>query len=267
MNIKAVKPIIGMVHLLPLPGCAAGGDDLDRAVERAVEDARALEEGGVDGIMVENFFDAPFHKDNVPAVTVSSMTRAAIAVKQAVKLPIGINVLRNDVEAAISIAHVCGADFVRCNVYVGAVVTDQGIIEGAARRAVTLRSALGADVEIWADVYVKHSAPLTNEYGVDDQARDAVERGLADRLIVTGAATGVETPIELIEFARKGAPSVPILVGSGVDASNVRRTMARADGAIVGSSLKAGGDIRAAVDVNLVRKLVASAQEVGYAAE
>ncbi len=259
MSIEAARPIIGMVHLLPLPGCAIGQGDLEAAIARAVQDAAALEAGGVDGIIVENFFDAPFHKERVDAVTVAAMTRAVLAVRQVVGLPIGINVLRNDVEAAISIAHVCGAEFVRCNVYVGAVVTDQGIIEGAARSAVALRSALGADVEIWADVNVKHSAPLTSEYGVPDQARDAIERGLADRLIVTGAATGAATPLELVELARKGAPHTPILIGSGVSASNVEAALATADGAIVGSSFKSGEDIRGPIDVGLVRRLVGAA--------
>src|SRR5258708_35259807 len=101
IEFASTKPIIGMVHLLPLPGCARGGRDMDEVIQRAEADAAALAEGGLDGIMIENFFDAPFHKDHVPAVTVSAMTRAVHAIRQATRLPIGVNVLRNDVAAAM----------------------------------------------------------------------------------------------------------------------------------------------------------------------
>src|SRR5438309_896357 len=123
------KPIIGMIHLWALPGSPRFGGDLDSVLRAAVADARTLADGGMDGLIVENFFDAPFLKSRVPPVTVAAMTRAMAAVREAVTLPIGVNVLRNDVVAALSIASVCGAAFVRCNVYVGAAVTDQGIIE------------------------------------------------------------------------------------------------------------------------------------------
>jgi membrane complex biogenesis BtpA family protein len=184
----ARRPLIGMVHLAPLPGSArdGGGNALDATLARAAGDAAALARGGADAVLVENFFDAPFAKDRVPPHTVAAMTRAVEAVRIAVPdLPVGVNVLRNDVIAALAIAHACGARFVRVNVYVGAAVTDQGIIEGAARDAVLYRRTLGADVAIFADVFVKHAALLGTGVTLEDAARDAVERGLADALIVS----------------------------------------------------------------------------------
>ncbi len=249
------KPIIGMVHLGPLPGCARGGGDLDAVIESALADARALEAGGVDGIMVENYFDAPFRKDHVPPVTVAAMTLALTAVRREVGIPIGVNVLRNDVESAISIAHTCRAQFVRCNVYVGAVVSDQGIIEGAALKAVALRRELGAEIEIWADVCVKHASTL-GDYPIAEQARDAVERGLADRIIVTGIATSEETPMESVRAVKNAVGCAPVFAGSGISSENAVRILSLADGAIVGTSVKAAGDIRAPIDAVRVRNLV-----------
>ena len=146
------KKIVGMVHLGALPGSPRDAGDFPQVLERAVADAKSLAEGGADAVMIENFFDAPFHKSSVPPVTVAAMTRAVLVVREAVRVPVGVNVLRNDACAALSIAHVCGAQFIRCNVFVGAVVTDQGIIEGAAREVVDLRRRLRAQVEIWADL-------------------------------------------------------------------------------------------------------------------
>jgi membrane complex biogenesis BtpA family protein len=251
------KPLIGMVHLGALPGSARWAGSLDEVLGRAVADAEALAEGGADGIMVENFFDAPFHKSAVPPVTVAAMTAAALAIRAAVSLPLGVNVLRNDACAALSIAHVCGAQFVRCNVFVGAVVTDQGIIEGAAQELLDLRSRLGSSVQIWADVGVKHAAAL-GDYPLSEQARDARVRGLADALIVTGAATGAATPFDRVVDVSSAVPGCPVLVGSGVDESSAREMARVADGAIVGSSLKEGGVVANPVSVGRVRS-VASA--------
>jgi membrane complex biogenesis BtpA family protein len=241
------KALIGMVHLGPLPGSPRDEGNLKEVIRRAVDDARALYEGGIQGVMVENFFDAPFVKTGVPPWTVSAMTAAVLAVRDSVPCPVGINVLRNDVAAAIAIAHVCGAHFVRCNVYVGAVVADQGIIEGAARDAVLVRRNLGADVQIWADVSVKHSRPLGEEDAASSAA-DAVDRGLADALIVSGTATGSAPSVNDLRRVCDAVPEVPLLVGSGLSEENAVQLLTYARGAIVGSSLKVGGRIDAAVD-------------------
>lgn len=249
------KRLIGMVHLGPLPGSPRDAGDFQAVLERAVADARTLESGGIDAIMVENFFDAPFCTTGVPPVTVAAMTRAVIAVREAVNIPIGVNVLRNDACAALSIAHVCGAAFIRCNVFVGAAVTDQGIIEGAAHDVMLLRRHLGAKVEVWADVGVKHAVQLGGT-GLAQQAQDAVARGLADGLIVTGAATGVETPLERIMEVKAACPQTPVYVGSGLTADNAVELLAVADGAIVGTSLKRDGVVTAPVDIDRLKALV-----------
>ena len=121
-----------MVHLLPLPGAPDWDGSMERVLAAAVQDATALAEGGVDGIMVENYGDAPFLPGPVPAHTIAALTNAVLEVRRAVRLPVGVNVLRNDAAAAIGICAATGASFVRINVHTGAMLTDQGWIEGAA---------------------------------------------------------------------------------------------------------------------------------------
>ena len=210
-------PVVGMVHLPPLPGAPRFDGDLETVVERAVADAESLSAGGVDGLLVENFGDAPFHPDDVPKHTVAAMTRAATAVTDTVDLPVGINVLRNDAGAALSVAAAVGAAFVRVNVHAGARVTDQGVVEGRAHETLRLRERLDADVDILADVGVKHSAPLS-ERPVREELRDVRELGLADAAVVSGPATGehigeaaLGTAIEAREAV---APETPVLVAA-----------------------------------------------------
>lgn len=251
----AGKPLIGMVHLPPLPGSPRdSGQGMTPVLARATADARALAEGGADAVMVENFFDAPFAKDSLPPHSIAALTRAVEAVRAAVSVPVGVNALRNDARSALAVAHICGAQFVRINVYVGTAVTDQGTIEGAARTAILYRKELGADVAIWADIFVKHAAQL-GDFTLEEAAKDAVLRGLADALIVSGTATGAVTSVDDVRRVRSAVPGVPVLVGSGFDTESAPSLLRFADGAIVGTSLKTGGIVSEPVDSARVRAL------------
>src|SRR6266542_325886 len=151
-----------MVHLKPLPGAPLVGGSLDAVIDAALRDARAIASGGADGIIVENFGDRPFFATRVPPETIAAMTRAIVEIAAAVRLPLGVNVLRNDARAALAIAAAVGASFIRVNVHTGAMVTDQGIIEGDAAETLRYRTRIAADVAIFADTHVKHATPLAN---------------------------------------------------------------------------------------------------------
>ena len=249
------RPLIGMVHLKALPGSVLDlGYGLDDTVNFALEDVRALESGGAAAVMIENFFDIPFASGTVARHTIIAMSLAVAEIRKVTLLPIGVNVLRNDAIGALSIAHICKAQFVRVNVFVGAAVTDQGIIQGAAREIVTLRKELNADVAIWADVFVKHATQLGGGK-IEDAARDAVHRGLADALIVSGSATGSDTSLADLEAVRNALPDTHILVGSGFNISTAADLLQFANGAIVGTSIKKGGAVENCVDVERVRVL------------
>ena len=246
---------IGVIHLQPLPG-SPRAQTMSQVLESAAQDARAYLEGGVDALIVENFGDAPFFATRVPPVTVAAM---AVAVPQicalAGDLPVGVNVLRNDAVAALSVAHVCGASFVRVNVHVGAVVTDQGLIQSDAARLLRLRQQLGAQVDIYADVAVKHAVPLGSWSDPVHEAQDATGRGLADALIVTGHATGQPIDLELAHAIRKDQPDVRLLAGSGVEPSQAAALRGVVDGAIVGTWVKRDGQVGNRVDAQRVRQL------------
>ncbi len=250
-------PVIGMLHLPPLPGAPRFDGDRAGIRERLLADADALASGGVDGLMMENFGDAPFHPGPLPAHVVAEMTALACAVRARSDLPLGINCLRNDALAALAVAHAVGGAFIRVNVLCGARVTDQGIIEGQADRLMRERARLGATaIRVFADVDVKHSAPLGSPRPLGDEVADLVARGGADAVIVSGQGTGQATDPDQLDVVRDAAGDVPVLIGSGVAAATVATWLGRADGVIVGSSLKRDGDPHAAVDPARVRALV-----------
>jgi len=145
---KTANPMIGVVHLLPLPTSPRWQGDLRAVIARAEQEATALAAGGAHGIIIENFFDAPFPKSCVDPAVVSAMTLVVERLKQLVTLPIGINVLRNDARSALAIAACTSVSFVRVNVLTGVMATDQGLIEGEAHAILRYRRELGADVKI-----------------------------------------------------------------------------------------------------------------------
>jgi membrane complex biogenesis BtpA family protein len=229
------RPLFGMVHLRALPGAPRFGGSLDEVIEAAVRDAWAIGEGGADGIVVENFGDAPFFGSRVPAETIAAMTRVVSEIGRVFTKPIGVNVLRNDGVAALAVAAATGAAFVRVNVLTGAMLTDQGVIEGTAAEVLRARARIAPQVLVFADHMVKHAAPLA-AYDPMQMAKDLRYRGLADALIVTGAETGAAADPERLQQLR-AAVDAPLLIGSGLTAANAS-LFGQADGAIVGTSLK-----------------------------
>lgn len=248
------KPIIGVVHLLPLPGAPKFKNNFDEVITRAKQDAIALENGGVNGIIVENYGDIPF-KPEVGLETVAAMTYVAGEVTKAIKLPFGINVLRNDAKAALAIATAVGAKFIRINVHTDAMVTDQGLIEGKAYETLRYRRTLNENINIFADIFVKHAAPAYLR-PIETVAYDTAYRGLADALIVTGSSTGKPPLPEDVVKVKKAVPDKPVIAGSGISEKNVKKILENADGAIVGTSFKFNAITENPVDEKRVKKLV-----------
>lgn len=260
---STIPRLVGMVHLRPLPGSPGYKGDFDAVAQAAVSDARILAEAGFPALLVENFGDAPFFAGRVPPETIASMAVAVTGVAEDVGLPLGVNVLRNDGLAALAIASIAGAGFIRVNVLTGVMHTDQGPIVGEAAVLQRRRAQLSPEVEIWADVMVKHAIPPP-DLDLAQAVADTVERGLADAIIVSGARTGSGPSVEDLEAARSAAPNdTRLVVGSGASAGNLGDLIPPADTVIVGSALKQDNDPRNPIDADKAEAFVAAASEHG----
>ncbi|MBM4060365.1 MAG: BtpA/SgcQ family protein [Planctomycetes bacterium] len=259
------KPLLGVVHLRALPS-AARHRSMDEVLDAALADARALARGGVDGLVVENFGDAPFHKgdrdDPVPPDVPAALALAGHLVREATGLPVAINCLRNDGFAALGAAVACGARWIRVNVLAGVYATDQGLIEGEAARLFAYRRALHGEVEVLADFLVKHAAPLAPA-DVATAALDLAERSGAAGLVLSGARTGAPVDPELLDTVRRAVGAFPIWIGSGLCPDNAAVLWPRCDGAIAGTFCKRGGRVGAPVDVARVRTLARACRRAG----
>ncbi|MDH3271787.1 MAG: BtpA/SgcQ family protein [Gemmatimonadota bacterium] len=252
-------PLVGMVHLLPLPGSPDWGGAMEAVIERAVTEARILTDEGYDGLIVENYSDVPFFARHVQAETIAAMSVVVARVMAEVSIPVGVNVLRNDAHAALGVATATGARFIRINVHTGSMWTDQGLIEGRAAHTLRTRSGLGVDVKILADVHVKHASPPPGST-IADAAADAWHRGRADALIVSGSGTGSATDPSEVSTIRGAVAEAPVLIGSGASPETVRTLLDGADGVIVGSAIMADGLAGRGVDPVRARTFIQAAR-------
>ena len=234
--------LIGMVHVAALPGTPASKLDPQAIVHHAVNEATILAEAGFDAVMIENMHDTPYMLREVGPEITACMTAVTAAVRKAIEIPIGVQILAGANRAAMAVAHAAGAQFIRAEGFCFSTVADEGLMsEADAGPLLRFRSMIGADhIAVLADIKKKHSShAMTSDLTIEDWAHGAEFMG-ADGLIVTGAATGREADRDEVAAAA-AASSLPVIVGSGITAESLPRMLEAGHGAIVGSSIKVGG--------------------------
>jgi len=258
---SVAKPVIAMIHVGALPGTPSSNRSLNAIVQQAVREADLYRKAGVHGLMIENMHDTPYLRGHVGPEIVASMTRIAVTVKEASRLPCGIQILAAANMEAMAVAHAAGLDFIRAEGFAFAHVADEGLIQSCAAELLRYRRQIGAgNVQVWADVKKKHSShAITSDVGIGETAH-AVEFMLGDAVIVTGAVTGDPPRSDDVKEVKQNT-SLPVYLGSGVTLSNLHEFV-DADGFIAGSCFKSGGDWAGAVDPRRVRRLMDAYQRV-----
>ncbi|TAL06966.1 MAG: BtpA/SgcQ family protein [Verrucomicrobia bacterium] len=252
------KPVVAMIHLGALPGTPASGLSLADIKKQALHEARIYREAGVHGLMLENMHDTPYLRGRVGPEIVAAMAIVARAVKETSRLPCGVQILAGANLEAMAVAHAAGLDFIRAEGFAFAHVADEGFIQSSAAELLRYRRTIGAEnVQVWTDVKKKHSShAITADLSVGETAH-AVEFMRGDAVIVTGSVTG-DAPKPADVAAVKRSTRLPVYLGSGVSAENLKTFFASADGFIVGSEFKAGGHWSRAVDAKRVERFMSA---------
>lgn len=250
------KPVIGVIHVGALPGTPAGGESVPAIVEQARAEARIYCAGGVDGLMIENMHDVPYLRGRVGPEIVSAMAVIGHAVKEECALPTGVQILAGANLEAMAVAHAAGLDLIRAEGYVFAHIADEGWIESSAAELLRYRKQIGADrVEVWADVKKKHSSHAVTTDITLGATAEAVEFMRGSAVVVTGSVTGRAPSLSDVEEV-KAHCHLPVILGSGIDASNIHEFYEAADGFIIGSYFKHKGHWANTVDRERVESLM-----------
>lgn len=239
------KMIIGMVHCLPLPGTYKSSNNIETVVARAVEDAKCLEQCGYDAIIVEN--EDLCLSPHMTKMQFTAMSMIVHEVRKAVSLSVGISCGCLNYEEALSIAQVSGCEFIRTPIFVDTVVNYNGIISPCSASLIAYRKQIGAEqVIVLADIQVKHYHMLCNSINISESAQWAEHQG-ADAVIVTGLASGIETPIENLRKVRN-AVRIPVAVGSGITKENICQQLDIVDILIIGTSIRQNRSMSEPID-------------------
>jgi uncharacterized protein len=242
------KPIIGMLHLPPLPGSYNyNGQPLDDIVEHALREAEILAASGFDGFLMQNAGDRPASLEVCPE-KVAYMSVIGAAVHRAHPIqPLGVNVCWNVPKATIAVCHAAGGAFIRLeHVYIGMAITAHGPVYGCAYEATQFLKLLDAKhIQIFADVYEAHSVPL-GRVPIEQAAHQATNACQAHVVVITGSTFGES--MEMIQAIKKSAPAMVVILGGGSNPANVGEALRLADGIMVGRSLKARQDLVAPIE-------------------
>lgn len=242
------NPLIGMVHLPPFKR------SYKEILKFSLAEAKVLKEAKFDAILIENFHDTPFPKERIPDENLLIMGLVVNEIISQVNIPCGVNILRNACVQALSVATITQASFIRCNIYEGVYITSQGFIEGAAYHIQKKKHELRSEVKILADIHVKHATPLGN-VSLIDSAKNALGRGCADAIIVSGKETGKIINLETLKTFVESFKIKPIL-GSGLTHDNLNDYHPLISGAMVGSCLKTDvKDLSSPIDSTKAGKL------------
>ena len=255
------KPILGMIHLPPLPGSPNYCGSMTKVLDHALFDADVLVRCGIDAVIVENLGDYPYYPMTTEPETVAAMTRAALEIKRHYNVPMGINILRNSWKSALAVASLADAQFIRLNVLTDAMVTDQGPINGEAYLAMRYRKAIGAEhVKVFADIYAKHGGPIVRR-DMATVAREMIHRGMADALIVSGEESAFPPAKDQIDLVKKASGDTPVFLGSGIGL-NTFDCILHADGSVFGYGTKPSGDMSDPVDETTVRTFMDRVRDI-----
>ena len=238
---KLNKSIIGMVHVAALPGTSRNTMKMNAIISEALRETLILTEGGVDAIMIENMHDRPYLNRNAGPEIVSAMTAIASEIKQAFKIPLGIQILAGANKEALAVALATGCDFIRAEGFVFGHVADEGWMNSDAGELLRYRKQIGAEhIKIFTDIKKKHSShSVTSDISIAETAK-AAEFFLSDGVIVTGTATGEKALVDEVKTVIN-AVKIPVIIGSGIDSDNIADYWDFAYAFIVGSSLKKEG--------------------------
>ena len=244
------KMVIGMVHLLPLPGNASYRGNKEEIVQNALEDARALIECGVDAIALENFSDWPQYSTSISLEAYSLMLRVAAQIRTFCTIPFGVNIEMNAFEQEWAMAYAVDADFIRVEAFVDNRAGSFGYIEACSTQLMDLKKRYPAKTLLFTDVHTQETYGVPN-IPINEAAQNAINHDSA-AIIVTENDENKRVTVEDVKSMREAIGDFPIIVGSGVKTTNVLDYLEYADAVIVGRGFKTGERI----DKKLVREFM-----------
>lgn len=250
----AAKPLIGVVHLLALPGSPAFNREagMRPIVEAARHDALVCQEAGVDAIIFCNEGDLPYRVE-VSMEQATALAAVVGEIEPEIERPIGIDMMW-DPFATLAVGRAVGARFVR-QVFIGVYESDMGQLRPDPGAAFSYRHSIGADeVAIFTNLTPEFASPLGTR-SVGDRAQGARFFG-CEGAMISGPRAGSAFRFADLEEVKAACPDLPVLANTGVRHDTAERILETADGIVVGTALKVDGKTENRIDLERTKRMV-----------
>ena len=257
------KPVIALLHLNAFPGdprFVDGEDSMEKTVEDARKDLHALQDGGVDGVLISNEFSFPYQSQAEPVVA-CAMARVIGELRSEIRVPYGID-LEADPMLAMDLAAAVDAKFVR-GTFTGTYVGVGGVTCPDTGAILRRKKALGLkDLKLLYFLNNESDSYMTPIH-YPDLAKEIIFNCEPDGLCVTGAHAGIEAKSTIIEETREKVKDlgVPVFAATGCNIGNIKEKLAISDGALVGTCLKKDGKFKNHIDGDRVKRFMEQVEE------
>ena len=246
------KLIFGLIHLKPMPGTPFYKDgDYEASIEKAVKDAKALENGGASGCLIQTVDKVYPTGDDSDYVRATCLAVIANEVKKHVgaDFKIGVQLMWNCITPSIAAAKAVNADYTRCTALVGQTSSPfGGVINADPLKVLEYRKKIDAEkVELLAEISGYHFHGGYDKEALLSRVSSAV-MVRADAVEIMSKDEGLNNRME--QDIRAAYPDLPIILGGGTDVQSAASRLKNADGALVGRCFEGnnwGGGIDEAI--------------------
>jgi membrane complex biogenesis BtpA family protein len=249
------KPVIAMCHLQPLPGDPYYDEEggMEKVVEAARKDLRALIEGGVDGIMFSNEYALPYLTKMEP-ITLAAMAFVVGQLRDELTIPYGINCLWDPI-ASLDVAKATGGLFIR-EIISGAYASDFGIWNTNPGATARHRHRIGADhIKMMYNI-VPEATGYMADRDIAAIAKSTEFNCRPDAICVSGLTAGAETDTQVLTKVKESVKKTPVICNTGCNKDNIIRQLTVADGAVCATTFKVDGKFENPVDYKRVKEFM-----------
>lgn len=217
----------------------------EQAANYADKEIEIFEQEGVDGFILENYHG-----------TLKEIRQVLSWIDEIPgNMLKGINILPNDIVTAYELAAAYKLDFIQFDYVAGSY---ERTAQFDHQTFIRFRDRF-PEIKILGGVWPKYYEPEAGSKLWEDIE---AAQGRCDAIVVTGAGTGKETPLDKIKQFRELAGATPLIIGAGLTPENAIEQLIHADGAIVGSTFKKLGKTTNPVDRILVKEFMNEVKKV-----
>ena len=239
-NLNGKKLVIGLVHLLPMPGTPLYEDgNIEKMTEKAIRDCVALKNAGADGGLVQSvdvYYPATDDTDYARVATIA-MIAGRVRAEVGPDFVLGAQLMFNCVTPSLAACKAAGCDFTRVSALAADTDSPYGKIVANPTKVAEYRRKIDAfNIGMISEISGYHFKGEYSKAAIQGLASTAMRLG-ANAIEVMNKDAKMN---EQLILDVKSAGNYPVILGGGTSVENCKERLRYADGALVGTAFEGG---------------------------